>query len=210
MTISLPPEGQRTFSDYLEKWAGDCPDKTWLRDRKGDEFTEWTWKTAKAEIDAVAAWLQQNIEGNGVAAAILSRNRAHWVMADMALAESGNVSVPIFTTLANETVEYILDFAEVKLLFVGESDNWENVRQIVSSDITIVAFPGVDPGIPHLRWDDLIAQCAGQSSSYQCNHEELVTIVFTSGTTGMPKGVMQTHDSMLIPMERGQREFQLP
>ena len=61
--------------------------------------------------------------------ALLSRNRAHWIMADMAVIHSGNVTVPLFTTHATATAEYILDFTETKVLFLGQTENWEGVKQ---------------------------------------------------------------------------------
>ena len=44
------------YSDYLDKWTQETPDDVWLRDRAGDRITEWTWRQARAEIDAAAAW----------------------------------------------------------------------------------------------------------------------------------------------------------
>ena len=66
-----------TFAGYLDQWAEERPDVVWLRDRQGDEFTEWTWAQAHPIINTMAARLEERF-GNGVAMAILSRNRAHW------------------------------------------------------------------------------------------------------------------------------------
>ena len=109
-----------TIPAYLAKWAAELPDQVWLRDRQGDDFQEWTWSQAKAEVDAVASWFESNFPAQ-TKIAILSRNCAHWVMADIAGISAGNVIIPLFTTLPPETAEYILGFADVDVLILGHS-----------------------------------------------------------------------------------------
>lgn len=191
-----------TIPAYLSARAAQTPERVWLKDRAGEEFTTWTWAQAQREVNSVAAWLEQRYGNQGVVAGLLSRNRAHWVLADMAITASGNVSVPLFTTLLADTAEYIIDFTEAKVLFVGESSNWDSVKSVLPADIQIIAFPGVDPGVEHIKWCDLLAECKGRIPEHVCHADDLQTMVFTSGTTGVPKGVMQTHASMLIPMQR--------
>jgi len=196
-----------TITEYLDRWVREVPDQVWLRDRHGDNFTEWTWTQARHEMQAMAAYLEAEFGDVGTRFAILSRNRAHWMLADLAITASGNVSVPLFTTQTAESACYILDFSEVQLLFLGESDNWPRLREVIPGHIRLVTLPGVTTSGPQLAWADIIAQFDGQKPQHVCQHDELMSLVFTSGTTGVPKGVMQTHDSMLIPMERCARAF---
>jgi long-chain acyl-CoA synthetase len=198
-----------TVMAYLSRWAQACPEKTWLRDRQGDGFNEWSWRQARNEIQAVAAWLESEHKSDGAKCAILSRNRAHWILADMAIIASGNVSVPLFTTLPADTAEYILSSAEVGVLFLGQSDNWKQISAVVPEHVQLVALPGVEPSEPHLRWEDISRASKGRKAEHRCQHDELISIIFTSGTTGPPKGVIQTHDSMLIPMKRCQSAFSM-
>lgn len=195
-----------TINEYLDYRAQHTGDKVWLRDRKGDEFTTWTWSEARTEAHAVAAWLEQTF-GPGTAMGILSKNRAHWMLTDMAMACSGMVSVPIFTTMIADTAQYLLEFTEAKAIVVGEASNWENVKAILPEGTVVIALPGVDPGMEHILWDDVVRDFTGSSPSYQAAVDDLVTLPFTSGTTGVPKGVMQTHASMLVPMQRGTDVF---
>ncbi len=209
MDVSVEQVTCRTTLAYLERWVREHPERTWLRERRGDDFTEWSWRAAHDEVQAVAAWLEAEYGDRGRRFALLSRNRAHWMLADMAIIASGNVTVPIFTTQSLETTRYILDFADVEVLFLGEAENWSRIRPSLPERVKLVALPGVDPGQAHLRWEDLVAGHAGRQAQHRCQPDELLSLVFTSGTTGVPKGVMQTHDSMLIPMERGRRAFQM-
>ena len=198
-----------TIPEHLAVRARETPDRLWLKDRSGDAFTTWSWAQAQQEVNAAAAWFERRYGKEKSVFGVLSRNRAHWMLADMAITASGNVSAPLFTTLLADTAEYILTFTVASVLIVGEAGNWEDVKAVLPDDIDVIALPGVDPGMPHTRWEDIIAEGAGQQPSHQCNADDLQTLVFTSGTTGVPKGVMQTHASMLIPMQRCIDEVQI-
>ena len=145
--------------------------------------------------------------GQGEKMVVLSRNRAHWVMADLAIIASGNVTVSMFTTLPAATAEYIFQLTEARVIFVGETSNWEQIVPVLPRDILVVTLPGVELDYPHERWEDLLAQYAGQAPAYQCQPDDMISLVFTSGTTGMPKGVIQTHNSNLIPIRRFTNTF---
>ncbi len=203
-----------TISEYLDHHADQHSDRIWLRDRKGDEFTTWTWQQAREEAHAVGAWMEKHFgsaqhDEHGTVMGVLSKNRAHWMLADMAMVCSGNVSAPLFTTMLADTAHYILDFTKARAIVVGEAANWESIKQILPQDIVVIALPGVDPGVDHIQWNDVLKDFRGQAPDYKVDRKDLITLPFTSGTTGLPKGVMQNHDSMLIPMQRTGEAFQM-
>lgn len=195
-----------TLTEQARHWAQTQPDQIWMRDLNSVGTTEYTWRSAMDEIDRVAAWLEAEF-GHGERMALLSRNRAHWILADMAVIHSGNVTVPLFTTHAQATAEYILDFTGTKALFLGESENWDNVQKVLPEHCLLITLPGVRCDLPHKKWEDLIASAPAESPHFQPAADDVVSLVFTSGTTGLPKGVIQTHATNLIPMRRCQRLF---
>ncbi len=199
-----------TLIEYLDHWVEEYPDDIWLRDVHGDDITDWTWKQAQEQIYALAAWEEENLSGPGARIGILSRNCAHWFMADLGSIAAGKVTVPMFTTLPQETAEYVMNFTEMELLFVGQTENWEQVSQVLPEGIKLVTLPGATIEQDHLRWEDIVTPNLGNRPQHKATRDELVSIVFTSGTTGMPKGVMQTHDSNILPINRFRFAFALP
>ena len=190
-----------TLPALVAHWADTCPDKVWMRDLREDGSEDYTWGEANAQINAIAAMLEDRF-GSGERMVVLSRNRPHWFMADLAIIASGNVTVAMFTTLPASTAEYIMDFTDTRVVFVGETANWAAVSGVLPDGVTLITLPGVDIEQPHLKWEDLLAEWQGKSPNYECKPDDLMSLVFTSGTTGMPKGVMQTHESNLIPIRR--------
>lgn len=189
-----------TIPSLLDHWADTCPDTVWLK-TPGEDGREWTWGQARDEVMAVAAALEDRF-GSRVSMAILAPNQPYWFLADLAIIASGNITVGLFTTLPADTAQYILDFADVKVVFVGEAGNWEAVSAVLPDDVILVTLPGVELAQEHLTWEELLEHGAGRRPTYDCQPDELMSLVFTSGTTGKPKGVMQTHESNLVPIRR--------
>lgn len=196
----------QTLPQLLEHWAQCCPERVWLKDLTPDGAREYAWGAARDEVNAAASALEGRF-GHGCRMVLLSRNRAHWFMADLAVIASGNISIGMFTTLPPGTARYVLDFAEARVMFVGEAPNWDKVRKILPDGITLVSLPGVELEEPHLRWEDLVAEGRGSRAHFQPRPDDVMSLVFTSGTTGQPKGVIQTHQSNLLPIRRFREAF---
>lgn len=198
-----------TLIDYLDQWADQCGDKIWLRALTETGSEDYTWSEGREQINAVASVLESRF-GHGVNMLLVSPNRPHWFLADLAIIRSGNVTVGMFTTLPPATAEYIAEFTEAKVIFVGETSNWGAIRAVLPKDITIVTLPGVTLDEPHITWESLLAEGQGQQPAYNNQPDDTIALVFTSGTTGMPKGVVQTHQSNIIPIARSTEYINLP
>jgi long-chain acyl-CoA synthetase len=195
-----------TLDKLLAHWARETPDTVWLKDLLPEGSRDITWGEAAATVNAMAAMLEHHF-GHGQRISLLSRNCAHWFLADLAIISSGNVTVSMFTTLPAATAQYIMDFTETRVLIVGETTNWQAVRQVLPEGTTLITLPGVELEEPHLRWEALLAEWQGKAPAYRCQPDDVISLVFTSGTTGLPKGVIQTHRSNLVPITRFRTAF---
>ena len=92
------------------------------------------------------------------------------------------------------------------MLFLGQTENWEGVKAVLPADCLLVTLPGVECELPHKTWGELVSAAPANAPNYQPDGDDIVSLVFTSGTTGLP-GVIQTHATNLVPMRRCQELF---
>ncbi|MCD7107794.1 AMP-binding protein [Rhizobium sp. DKSPLA3] len=200
----------------MKDWSRRYPDRVWLFEpwpgpagRPDGDNGAWTWAQAAAEALALASWIEETLPARGRNISILSRNRAHWILADLAIMASGNVTVPIFTTQSADITRYIVEFSEIDILFVGEAENWQKVRDVIPDHVTIVRLPQTPDVDADHDWSDLLQKYHGRQPAYAGRSDDVVTIVYTSGTTGVPKGVMHTHHSLIAPMLRSTEPLEI-
>lgn len=156
---------------------------------------DYTWAQAVGEARRMAAHLQDMGQKQGWEAGarigILSKNCAWWILSDFAIWMAGYVSVPLYPTLAAETVRQILVHSDCKALFVGKLDEWPQMKSGVPDNVHCIAYP-LSPQNSFETWDEIITNTAPMTDSPVRSSDELATIIYTSGTTGMPKGVMHS------------------
>ncbi|SFM20453.1 AMP-binding protein [Marinobacter zhejiangensis] len=189
-----------TSLDCLEYWASTTPDKIYLTQPFPDGSTqEITWKQAADEVGRMSAYLRSLALPERSNIAILGKNSAHWILADLAIWAAGHVSVPMYPTLNGETAAYILEHSDAKLLFLGKLDgkvdSWNDVKNVIPDDLPIVSLP-MSPRDDTPTWGDVIASTQPQPLHHP-KPDDLATIVYTSGSTGRPKGVMHNFGAIL-------------
>ena len=177
-------------------WERNHPNKICFTQPIGNgQVIDYTWGEIGNQIRRMAGYLKSIGVEEGTPVGILSKNCAHWIMSDLAIWMAGGVSVPLYPTLAPETIQQILDHSNTKVLFVGKLDGWEDMKSGIPTDVKCLSYP-LSPPTDYDTWNDVIAKSAPVTDNPTRNHEELATIIYTSGTTGMPKGVMHNFASL--------------
>ncbi len=135
--------------------------------------------------------------------AVISKNRPEWLMLDLSVQQIGAVLIPVYPTISVNELEFILNDAGVKIVFVSDHDLFEKVKGIKLNLPLLQEVYSFDEenGVKHWKEilafasDDLIEEV--KSISRKIQYEDLATIIYTSGTTGKPKGVMLSHKNIL-------------
>jgi long-chain acyl-CoA synthetase len=179
----------------LYHWEREAPDKVVLtQPLGGGAVRDYTWREVLDQSRRMASHLLSLQLEPGSRIALLSKNTAHWLLSDFAIWMAGHVSVPLYPTLAAATVRQILEHSEAKLLFVGKLDGWEGMRAGVPEGLPCIAHP-LAPDSARREfpaWDDVVARSERLAGEPLRPADELCSIMYTSGTTGTPKGVMHS------------------
>lgn len=194
----------------LYRWEADAPDRVTLRQPMGGgEIKDFTWAQVADQARRMAAHLktvglEQGWEP-GARVAILSKNCAWWLLSDLAIWMAGYVSVPLYPTLAPDTIHQILTHSESRLLFVGKLDGWDGMKAGVPAGLPCISYPvsPEDAQDAYDHWDAICAETAPLKGDPTRPADDLATLIYTSGTTGAPKGVMHSFGSFAWAITSG-------
>jgi len=187
------------FDFPFYNWEKKLKNKPFLKQPFGNLWENYTWD----QVGNMARKLSTGLKSMGLPEkshiGLVSKNCREWIIADLAISMAGHISVPFFPTLKSYEIEKLLDFGDVNALFVGKLENWEEMKKGVRDDMPIIAFPNykdhskVSEG---RQWYDFIDQFDPQTEDFKPKLKDIWTIIFTSGTTGDPKGVVLTYETL--------------
>jgi long-chain acyl-CoA synthetase len=165
----------------------------YLRQPQSGQFVETTWLQALTSARKIAAFLKTRGLNPGDRVSIISKNCDEWFIADFGIALAGMVSVPIFANQHYDSVSYIFKHADIKLAFIGKLDDAPAIAAGIPPGVTTVSFTYPLDIAVDLHWNDIMANATPDLSCPLPRPDDLFTIMYTSGTSGTPKGVMITH-----------------
>lgn len=154
-----------------------------------------------SRMRSCAAGLRKLGIQKGDRVAILAPNSPEWTITDGACQIAGIVDVPIYTTLAPASVEYILRDSGARVLFLQNVDSYAQLEEIIPNVDgleKVVLFHGTTSDQRVVSFDDLLDQSRDVDPDLpDVSADEIATLIYTSGTTGEPKGVMLTHSCII-------------
>jgi long-chain acyl-CoA synthetase len=173
------------------KWEKEIPQTVFLRQPFNGQWKTWTYQQAGEEIRRIASGIKAQNFPEGSKIAILSKNCAHWVMADFAIMMAGCISVPLYATITAHVINQILEHSESKMIIIGKLDDYSPQRQGIPDTVLKLGMTTYGIDEDH-SWENWVSQYSPLQQSYTWKSDDLLTIMYTSGTTGKPKGVMHT------------------
>ncbi|MBA2929340.1 AMP-binding protein [Pseudomonas sp. CCUG 57209] len=174
----------------------------------GGEVQTLTWGDVGQQARRAAHWLRARELPQGSHIALISKNCAHWIIADLAIWMAGHVSVPLYPNLTADSVGHVLTHSEAALVFVGKLDDWPAMAPGVPDRVPTISLPLCPPGAFDFTWADL-QTCSPIQDSPAPVASELATVIYTSGTTGLPKGVMHSFGTLGFAATHGTELFGL-
>lgn len=182
----------KTPLEMFYRWEVEAADQVFLRQPKQLEWTEYTWAQVADRSRRLAQYLIDQQYEPGSRIAIFSANSADWVVADFAIMLAGHISVPLYPGQDAASARYILEHSDSQLIFLGGFDIVSQVDEALPASIDRVGMLGCQVEVAD-ELESIVAKTARFESKPVPDADSLFTIMYTSGTTGNPKGVMHVH-----------------
>jgi long-chain acyl-CoA synthetase len=201
----IPGDAAITLDGMFRERVARTPDRVAYRsfNEQHGNWRDYTWEQMNHQVARWQAALENDGLKPGDRVAVMLRNCPEWVMFDQAALGLGLVVVPLYTQDRPENVAYIVNDAACRVLLFEGVDQWQSLRAVrgqLDGLIRMLATNALADGVdePRLQWiGDWLPDEGGEARHAPHDAHSLATIVYTSGTTGRPKGVMLSHHNIL-------------
>lgn len=176
------------------RWAEERPNEIFLRQIINRKFTDFSYSDVVDQALRIVTSLRNLGLEPGNKVGLISKNCAEWFTADLAMMLGSYISVPIFPTAGADTIAHVIDHSEAKALFVGKLDDTKALKSVLQerNKLPTIAFPYPTINCGY-DWNDLLSKHERADVNPDHQDDDLMSIVYTSGTSGLPKGAMLTY-----------------
>ena len=192
--------------DLLQYNLDNFPKEEFVCGKVHGEWIKYSTQKFCDKVDALSKGLIGLNIGKGSRVAVMSANRPEWNITDFAIMQIGAYQIPLYPTLAEHDIKFILENAEVSVVFVADETLYKKLHAACKSiawPISIYTFDKVND-VPN--WNELTVNAAQSEIDLReyrdkVTSDDILTLIYTSGTTGTPKGVMLTHNNLVKNFE---------
>ncbi|MCY1492306.1 Long-chain-fatty-acid--CoA ligase FadD15 [compost metagenome] len=195
----------------LQRFAqcvAEKPDSVWLSQPRERVWHDLTWRQVDDQVRRIASALRALGCEPGDRVALFSKNCAEWFIADLAMMAAGLVSVPLYPTQSAESIDYVLRHSACKAIFLGKLDDQHKLSDAIPETVQRIALPYPTLPAQH-QWHELLARHEPLAELHAQRADEVISILYTSGTTGQPKGVMLSAGAMAFAAKSTVTEMKL-
>jgi long-chain acyl-CoA synthetase len=187
--------------------AAELGDKPFLWAKRNGAWQATSWAEAARIVSSLAAALKAEGLQPGDRVMLVSENRPEWCLSDLGIMAAGCVTVPTYTTNTERDHQHIIENSGARAVIVSNQKLADTVMRAVVRTTHAEIVIGIDKprlrqaGVKCLDWHDMLAAHPGEASAAAAEatftREDLACLIYTSGTGGAPRGVMQHHGAIL-------------